>query len=416
MSDESYKLSAKEHEDILQKLLSNTLERSEYQEQPRIVILGGQPGSGKSKLTEIAHDSFFDNQSVAVINGDDYRAYHPKAREIYELHDKKFAEMTDPDVRTWTPRIFEEAIKEKRNIIFEATMRNKEPLMTTIETLKGEGYKIGIMVMAVNEQVSRVGIVRRYEDQKANGGIARWTPIETHDEAFKNMPDAVAAIERNSSIDSISVYNRAGEILYKNEKQANGIFERPSVGLGAEKAIREEHDRPLTILEKEKLQLTIEDIQEKMTQRGALDEFKELQKDVIRSTKERPEADEIMTQLKGDFDKLYRSFWQKKQENRLTNNDVHEVYIAAASVIQREVITNGMTREGAITKHEQEGILVTGYETTRNSQKDTSINVESKKVVPELPEKKPNTRELGKNPDRGTPNDKGRGSGGGMSI
>lgn len=39
--------------------------------------------------------------------------------------DKRFAERTDPDVRDWTKRLFDAAIENKHDIIFEGTMRNK---------------------------------------------------------------------------------------------------------------------------------------------------------------------------------------------------------------------------------------------------------------------------------------------------
>ncbi|MDR3279425.1 MAG: zeta toxin family protein [Synergistaceae bacterium] len=277
MPDERYKLPKEDHEYIFRGLLDDMLADTVPQEQPRIVILGGQPGSGKSRLTEIARENVFDNQPVAVINGDDYRAYHPQAENIYRQHDKGFAEMTDPDVRKWTPRLLGAAVKEKRNIIFEATMRNKEPLMSTIEYLKEQGYQIGVMVMAVHEQVSSVRIVNRYEDQKAKGGIARWTPMENHDEAFGNMPQTAEAIERNSPIDSISVYNRAGEEIYRNESAEN-TFRRPSPGMGAGKAVKEERKRPLSLDERKTIQSKIEDIREKMSNRGANAEFETLKK------------------------------------------------------------------------------------------------------------------------------------------
>jgi predicted ABC-type ATPase len=275
MPNERYKLSDREHELGFQRLLKDMLETTEPRECPSIVILGGQPGSGKSKLTEIAKGVFFDGKPVAVINGDDYRHNHPQAYEIYQNHDKKYAEMTDPDVRKWTPRLLEAAIEGRRDIIFEATMRNREPLMTTIRHLKEEGYKVGVFIMAVNEHVSRIGILSRYENQKHDGGIARWTPVETHDEAYKNMPATVEAIELESPIDHISVYGRGGRELYKNEA-SGGVFKRPLPGEGARHTIRNEHLRPLSALEKSGLRDSIEDIRQKMSQRGAEEEFGQL--------------------------------------------------------------------------------------------------------------------------------------------
>jgi predicted ABC-type ATPase len=275
MPDEAYRLSKIDHEIIFNSLLKDLLGKTSSQELPRIVILGGQPGSGKSKLTDIAKEMIFDNQPVAVINGDDYRMAHPKAEEIFKKHDKAFAEMTDPDVRGWTPRLLGAAIQGTRNIIFEATMRNREPLMSTINHLKENGYIIDVMVMAVHERMSRAGIVKRYENQKAKGGIARWTSFEAHDEAYRNMPETVEAIEKQSPIDSIRVYNRAGDALYSNERKA-GVFKSSLPWQNAKAAILKERDRPLSMSEERLLQENVKDIQRMMEKRGAGKDFKEI--------------------------------------------------------------------------------------------------------------------------------------------
>ena len=158
-SGDSYKIPKEDHERVFQRLLNKMLEQSDPNGQPRIVILGGQPGSGKSKLTDIAGKTVFENHSVAVINGDDYRTFHPRAEEIFKNHDRQFAELTDPDVRVWTPRLLGAAIQGRRNIIFEATMRNREPLMSSIDHFKEAGYTIDVMVMAVNEKISSISTV-----------------------------------------------------------------------------------------------------------------------------------------------------------------------------------------------------------------------------------------------------------------
>ena len=44
---------------------------------PKVVILGGQPGSGKSELTETAQSMLGEN--TVICNADEYRDFHPKS-------------------------------------------------------------------------------------------------------------------------------------------------------------------------------------------------------------------------------------------------------------------------------------------------------------------------------------------------
>ncbi|MDR0356245.1 MAG: zeta toxin family protein [Deltaproteobacteria bacterium] len=269
----AYKLAKEVHVEIFSELLLELLINSgESKEHPRIVILGGQPGSGKSTLADIARHKVFDNQPVAAINGDDYRACHPMAGEIYKKNDKRFAELTDADGRIWTSKLLECAIQGKRDIIFEATMRNREPLMSTINHLKNEGYDIEIMVMAVPGSVSRAGIVKRYENQRARGYMARWTPFQAHDEAYVNMPETVSGIEKESPIDSICVYNRAQELLYSNMRR-DGILKPALPQQDAKASIQIERSRPLSLYEQNLLNDNVKNIQKMMEDRGAGKDF-----------------------------------------------------------------------------------------------------------------------------------------------
>ena len=212
-----FKLTTEEHERVFQKLNEEMLATSLPADNPRIVILGGQPGAGKSILAEIAKNQFFKGLSVAIINGDEYRDAHPHRNEILHLNDRRYTENTDPDVREWTRKVLDSAIRNRRNIIFEGTMRNQEPLMSTIVRLNEEGYRIDVFVMAVNASTSRLGAQERYEAQKELVGYGRWTSIKSHDEAAQNLANTVAAIEAISPIDSLSVFNRNKECLYTSD-------------------------------------------------------------------------------------------------------------------------------------------------------------------------------------------------------
>jgi predicted nucleic acid-binding protein len=130
-----------------------------------------------------------------------------------------------------------------------------------------------------------------------------------------------------------------------------------------------------------------------------------------------PETDELLKELKADFDKQHRDFWKKNQEGKLTDTDFREVYYAAASVIQREVIVSGVSREEALVKHKYEGEYVKNYEAKRELNSKAKAGRESTEPIAE-PAKKglELPKDAGIVKPQNKTNDKGHGSGGGMSI
>jgi hypothetical protein len=238
---ESFKLSEQEHERIYQELEADLLRKTEPALHPQVIITGGQPGSGKSKLLEKSREDF-PNGNVVVINGDDLRNFHPSRREIFKLDDKRFAERTDPDSRLWTKRLFDKAIETKRNIIFESTMREAGPISETMQRLRDDGYHITAKVVATHERMSTTGIFARYEEQKSQKGSGRWSELSSHDAGYAGMPKTVEHIENNKLVDRLEVYARSGELLSRNELTNGQWAKEPN----AVKVIEAERERKPT--------------------------------------------------------------------------------------------------------------------------------------------------------------------------
>lgn len=200
-----YKLSSENHKKILANLELDVFDGIEPSEHPIIYISGGQPASGKGRLISIAERELKGN--AAIINGDEYRFAHPKIVEIFQKHERELAQYTDYDVRRWTQELFEKAISEKYNIIFEGTMRTNQ-ICRTIEALKNKNYTVNINIMAVNECESRLNIYKRYEMQLNSHGIARFTSQESHDAAYTGMRVTLKEIEDKKLYSKLAVYDR----------------------------------------------------------------------------------------------------------------------------------------------------------------------------------------------------------------
>ncbi len=237
---ENWKLDDNQHERVYRRIERERFGDSTPVENHQVVITGGQPGSGKSKLLEQAKELFSDG-NVVVINGDDLRNFHPHAREILKHDDRKFAERTDPDSREWTKKLFERAIETRRNIVFESTMREAGPISKTMKLLRESGYRLTARVVATHERYSITGIFRRYEEQKAAKGYGRWSELSSHDAGYVGMPETVEYIEKQGLVDRLEVYTRSGDLLCAND-YVNGKWQKSASALEA--IMAERHRTP----------------------------------------------------------------------------------------------------------------------------------------------------------------------------
>lgn len=207
---EMYKLSNEEHEKILKDIMNDVFKDAKSFEHPKIFIMGGQPGAGKSTYIDKLINSE-EGKDCLIINGDEYRCYHPKIKEIYTKHPDDLATITDLDVRDWTQRIFAKAIQNRNNIIFEGTMRTPQ-ICNTIKDLHNLGYSVNVHVMAVNFYESKLSTYSRFEEAVKAGGMPRHTPPEAHDETYTRMLDTIQQIEDEGCFDKITIHGRDKDI------------------------------------------------------------------------------------------------------------------------------------------------------------------------------------------------------------
>ena len=268
MTNEKYKLSDSEHQRILDYLTQIMLKKGKTVGTPNIIILGGQPASGKSRLGQFVMSTFLNGTAVSI-NGDDYRSAHPHFKEIIRDDEINMAAYTDPDVRLWVPKLLEKAVEHRFDIVFEATLRNKYQISTTITDIKNTGYNVSIAVTACPGYSSRIGIIERYEGQKQIKGHGRWTNIANHDEAYRKLPVTLRHLENNIVIDRLIVCDRKCNIIYLNERDKNGVYTVPDKRNDAAFALEKERNISITKELKEEIEQRKRAVLQKMADRDA---------------------------------------------------------------------------------------------------------------------------------------------------
>lgn len=136
---------------IATSLLRDTLfseARSQLIDQPRGILIGGQPASGKTALLTYLCRQNPDTPFV-VINGDEFRPYHPHYRVLYEQYGPDAPHYTQPFSNALVEWAKAECITKRYNFIIEGTMRNFAVIEQTVSELKAANYKAELHALAI---------------------------------------------------------------------------------------------------------------------------------------------------------------------------------------------------------------------------------------------------------------------------
>lgn len=183
---------------------------------PRVYILGGQPGAGKTALQNVLLKK--EHYNAIVINGDEYRKFIPYHDEMRELTGDRYAYYTQKFANRITEGLIERLGNQAYNLIIEGTLRNKEVALSTSRMLQNKGYMSELSVLAVNKEISYYSTKLRAELLQELGEVGRMTPTDNHNEVVRKLPENVSAIYKTQTFDNITVYNRHGKCLYNMEE------------------------------------------------------------------------------------------------------------------------------------------------------------------------------------------------------
>jgi len=193
---DKYSVSREQTEKIFKTLMLPELRTYTSSNDPVAVIVGGQPGAGKSQVLDIAKEEFQNN--IVICNADDYRRYHPATQEILHLHESYFPDITTPFAQHLNLLLRNECKSKGFNFALEITMRDGAGVNATIQGIKNTGFNCNIDLLAVNEKWSRLGTVERLETQRAIEKTGRIVSPEVHHDHYHAMPGTVQQIvEKN---------------------------------------------------------------------------------------------------------------------------------------------------------------------------------------------------------------------------
>ena len=217
-----YALDRAKHNEVFEReIVPEYYDGTEAADRPKAIIIAGQPGSGKGRLTEMACKEFGSRpeEGHVEIDVDNLREHHPEYGKLRKSNDRTAAGFVQEDAGDWADELKDKAIEGRRNLIIDGTLKSPDKARDLCEQLKSQGYEVEVRVMAVHADVSIQGIYGRYEKskdkydengKKKEGGPTpgRWVPEAVHDDAYNGVVDSIRELDQAKIADKISVYGR----------------------------------------------------------------------------------------------------------------------------------------------------------------------------------------------------------------
>lgn len=186
---------------------------------PKAFVLGGQPGAGKSNLIETVRKEL--SKNVIVINGDDYRKYHPDYANLQATYGKDSPKHTAEFAGMITEMILDKAIKNKLNVVIEGTFRTAATPIKTLKLFKDNGYNTNVLIQTCHKDISWKSCLERYEKMLAiSKAEARFTDKAHHDIVVNNLAENIKEVQKSGLVDNMKIYSR---VLDKKTNKFNQV-------------------------------------------------------------------------------------------------------------------------------------------------------------------------------------------------
>lgn len=194
---------------------------------PTAVLVGGQPGSGKSYaiLKIQAHLASTAGPSV-VVSGEELRHYHPRWHR-HDESDVHAATETRADVGRWYARLAKDAVEARVNVIFESSMRDTQAVLDLARLLKDAEYNVAAVALATDRDQSRQATLTAYDISRSVGAPPRFVPAADHDSAYDRLRESLTRLESQGAVSRLQLVARDGRQLYANQIEAGQWVREP---------------------------------------------------------------------------------------------------------------------------------------------------------------------------------------------
>jgi predicted ABC-type ATPase len=233
---------------------------------PKVFILGGQPGAGKTELIGIVQQEMAGD--VVICNADNFRQYHPRHAEIAKNEPAEFyPDITAPYAMLWNKMLRDYCEANRLNYVLETTFSSGSRMNDTISEVRNKGCEVNIKILAVHSDISFLYTLSRYEDMLAVSHYGRVVGKHAHDERYNAIAATLSLVQEANLYHHIAIYGRPGIRAMRDGK--NGLIEVSKDGKTPLKDYLREREKEWSVTDKKYFMQEALSVVEKMVRRKA---------------------------------------------------------------------------------------------------------------------------------------------------
>ena len=207
------------------------MNETSFQDHPKAVVLAGQPGAGKNKVSGALLREF--NEDVVLVDPDELRSTHAEFVRLSQQHPYTWAGHTHEDASQWAKELRAAAIDGRRNLILDTTLGNGDSAVALIKDLRANGYEVEIRGVVAHRLESELGVDGRFSDSLDTIGFGRYVPEEVRKHVYEALPGNLDKVQAETGV-QIRLYGREGAQVYDSHNDAR----LPGAALEAEREAR----------------------------------------------------------------------------------------------------------------------------------------------------------------------------------
>ncbi|MBR8744787.1 zeta toxin family protein [Nocardiopsis sp. MG754419] len=208
--------------------------------EPTLVLLGGQPGAGKSSA--IAAIARARSHELVPLSGDDLRPFHDDFEMLSRDHPWLMPNATAQACGAWVRRCIDHALEHRYGLLLEGVFRDPLTVARTIDRFTAAGYRVEVVGLATPYRESLLATLGRFL-HPGEETAARWTPDGAHDSAYRMVPSTLQAAADTAGTRRLHVTDRAGRVLHTDTRGTDGRWADPTPG-AAPSAATQTRDAP----------------------------------------------------------------------------------------------------------------------------------------------------------------------------